>query len=78
MNATNAVIAIIVLAVGYLITALLVMLAWNNGVKPAVKDGSVNKLSYGNALAMTLFLMLVFGTPIILVQPPVQKAMSFR
>lgn len=78
VDGTNAIIAIIVLAIGYLLTSLLIMLAWNNGIKPALKDGAVKKIGYQHALAMTLFLMMVCGTPILLIQPPVQKAMSFR
>lgn len=74
----DALIVFVVLSVTYLLMSLLVMIVWNNGIKPAFNDDALKKISYPHALAMTVFLMIISGTPIIMVQSPIQKAMAFR
>lgn len=68
--------AIIVFVILYFVVSLILMVSWNKGVKPALKNGAVNTISYPQAMAMTLFVAMVSGGSVIVLRPSAQKAMA--
>lgn len=76
MGGSGLIISIISLIAAYLLMSLLVMLTWNNGVKPAVQPGLARHIVYTEALALTAFIMLLTGGCTVVVAPQMKQAMS--
>lgn len=67
---------LIVLIALYLVMSLAIMMTWNKGVKPALKTGSVNTITYPQAMALTFFLAMVCGGSVVVLQPSMRQAMT--
>jgi hypothetical protein len=62
----NPVIFLVAIAIVFFILSAVFMALWNGVVKKAFRAGTINKLSYPEAMGMTLFVSLFFGGTVVI------------
>jgi len=66
-NGGNLILGLLVLFVYFLIASAIIMALWNGPVMQSVSTGSVKKIDFVTSMGLTLFFMLVLGTPLMVV-----------